>query len=124
MQVFSVKNKNKNVEKKIEEKKKDFLLKVKIKNFDLDMQMDTGSEVMLIPKNFWEGFRMPTLRKSKLLLRQFDELVIKILRYFEGSLELEDKFEVKPIIVTTCKENHSLLRKNELNINSTNLIMK
>ena len=73
--------------------------------------MDTGSEVMLIPKNFWERFRMPTLRKSKLLLRQFDELVIKTLRYFEGSLELEDKFEVKPIIVSTCEKNHSLLRK-------------
>ena len=43
--LFSKKQKQK-CRKKIEEKKKDFLLKVKIKNFDLDMQMDTGSEVM------------------------------------------------------------------------------
>ena len=46
-----VKNKNKNVEK-IEQNKKDIILKVKINNLNLDMQMDTGSEVMLIPKNF------------------------------------------------------------------------
>ena len=35
-------------------KKKDIILKVKINNFDLDMQMDTGNEVTLIPKYFWE----------------------------------------------------------------------
>ena len=40
MEDFSVKNKNKNIEK-IEQKKKDILLKVKISNFDLDSQMDT-----------------------------------------------------------------------------------
>ena len=51
MEVFSVKNKNKNVEK-IEQKKKDIMSKVKINNFDLDMQMDTGREVTLIPRNF------------------------------------------------------------------------
>ena len=43
---------NKNVEK-IEQKKKDIILKVKIDNFDLDIQMDTGSEVALIPKKLW-----------------------------------------------------------------------
>ena len=51
MEVFSVKNKNKNVEK-IEQKKKDSILKVKINNFDLNMQMDTGSEETFIPKEF------------------------------------------------------------------------
>ena len=48
MEVFSMKNKNKIVEKI--EQKKDIILKVKIRKFDLDMQMDTGSEVTLIPK--------------------------------------------------------------------------
>ena len=52
--------KKKNVEK-IELKKKDILLKVKINNFDLDMQMYTSSEVRLIPKNFWEHIGKPTL---------------------------------------------------------------
>ena len=37
-------------------------------------------------------------------------------------MELEDKFEVIPIIVTTCKKNHGLLGNYVLNINSTKLI--
>ena len=41
---------------------KNIILKVKINNFDLDMQMDTGSDVTLIPKNFWERIGKPTLR--------------------------------------------------------------
>ena len=117
MQVFS----NKNVEK-IEQKEKDIILKVKINNFNLDMQMDTGSEVTLILRNFWERIGKPILWKSKLLLRQFDGSVIKTFGYFEGSLELEDKFEVIPIIVTTCKKNHRLLGNNVLNMNFTKLI--
>ena len=88
----------------------------------MDMQMDTCSEVTLIPKNFWECIRKPTLQKSKLLLHRFDGSVIKTLGHFEGSLELENKFEVIPIIVTTCKKNHRLLRNNVLNINSTKSI--
>ena len=59
MEDFLVKNKNKNVEK-IEQKKKDIIRKVKINNFNLDMQIDTGSEVMLIPRNFWEHIVKPT----------------------------------------------------------------
>ena len=86
------------------------------------MLMNTGSEVTLIPINFWGDIRKPTLRKSSLLLCQFDGSVMKILRYFEGSLELEDKFEVISIIVTTCKKNHGLFGNNVFNINSTKLI--
>ena len=114
MEVFSVKNKNKNVEK-IKQKKKD-------NNFDLDMQMDTRSEVTLIPGNFWEHIGKPTLRKSSLLIRQFDRSVIKILGYFGGSLELEDKFEEIPVFVTTCNNNLGLLENDVLNINFTKLI--
>ena len=91
-------------------------------SFDLDMQMDTGSEVMLIPKNFQERIRKPNLWKSSSQLCQFDGSVIKTFGYFEGSLELEDKFEVIPIIVTICKKNQGLLGNDVLNINSTKLI--
>ena len=55
--------------------------------------MDTGNEVTLIPRNFWKHIGKPTLRKNSLLLRQFDGSVIKTFGYFEGSLELKDKFE-------------------------------
>ena len=121
IEVFSVKNKNKNVEKNWTEEK-DIILKVKINNFDLDMQMDTGTAVTFIPGNFCEPIRKPTLQMSSLLLCQFDGSVIKSLRHFEGFLELEDKFEVIPIIVTTCNRNHRLLGNDVHNINSTKLI--
>ena len=42
MLVFSGKHKNKNVEK-IEQKQKDHILKVKINNFNFDMQIDSVS---------------------------------------------------------------------------------
>ena len=71
--------------------------------------MDTGSKVTLIPKYFWECIGKLTLRKSTSPLRQFDRLIIKALGHFEGSLGLKDKFEVNPIIVTTCKINHGHL---------------
>ena len=83
------------------------------------MQIDIGSEVTLIPRNFWKHIGKPTLRKSSLQLRQFDGSVIKMLGLSEGSLELEDKFDVIPIIVTTCKKNHNFLGNDVLNINST-----
>ena len=44
------------------------------------------------------------------------------LGYSEGSLALKDKFEVIPIIVTTCKKNQRLLGNDVLNINSSKLI--
>ena len=121
MEVFSVKNRNKKVEK-IEQKKKDILLKVKMNNFDLDMQMDKGSEETLITKSFWERIGKPTLRKSSSQLRQFDGWVIKSLGYFEGSLEREDKFELILQIVMICKKNHALFGNAVLKINSTKLM--
>ena len=39
--------------------------------------MDTGSEVTLIPKDFWERIGKPTLRRSSLQPRQLDGPVIK-----------------------------------------------
>ena len=47
---------------------------------------------------------------------------MKTLGYFEVFLELEDKFEVIPIIVTIFKNNHRILGNDVLNINSTKLI--
>ena len=75
MKVFSVQNKN-TIAEKIEQKKKDLILKVKINDFDLDMQMSTCSEVT---KYFWKRIGEPTLRKRSLQLYQFDGSVIKFL---------------------------------------------
>ena len=54
------------------------------------MQMDTGSEEKLIPKNFWESIGKAALRKSRLQLHLIDESARKTFGQFEGSLELED----------------------------------
>ena len=77
--LFSKKQKQE-CRKKLNGRKKKILLKIKINNFDLDMQMDTGSEVTLIPKNFLECIGKPTLRKSCFQLRQFDGSVIENFR--------------------------------------------
>ena len=86
------------------------------------MQMDTGSEVKLIPRNVWGRIGKATLRKSNLQLCQFHVSFIKTFGFFEGSLALEDKFDVILLTVTTCKKNQGLLGKDMLNINSTKLI--
>ena len=86
------------------------------------MQMNISIEVSHIQKDFWECIVNPTLRKSSLLLCQFHGSVIKTFGCFEGSLELEDKFEVILIIVTSCKKNHGILENDMLNINSTKSI--
>ena len=123
MEVFSVKKQKRECRKNwTKSPQKNIILKVTINNFDLDIQIDTNCEVTLIPKKFRESTGKPTLRKSSLLHRQFDGLVIKSFGYFEGSLELEDKFKVIPIIVTICKKNHGLLGNDVLKINSTKLI--
>ena len=67
--------------------------------------MDTSSEVTLTPRYFRKFIVKPTLRNCSLLLRQFDGSILKKkIEYFEGSLELKDKFEVIPMLVTTCKK--------------------
>ena len=125
MEVFSVKNENKNIEK-IEQKKKDIILKVKIEQLRFGYAIGYRQGGNTYTKKFLgtHCIGKPTLRKSSLLLRQFDGSVIKILGYFEGSLEFEDKFEVISIIVIICKKNTSLLGNDVLNINSTKLMIK
>ena len=46
------------------------------------MQVDTGSQVTIIPKNFWELMSKPKLQKCYLRLKQFDGTIIKVLGEF------------------------------------------
>ena len=86
------------------------------------MQMDTGSEVTLMQRNFWDRIGKPTLRKSSLQLDQFDGSVIKTFVFFESFLLLENRSDVIPIIVKSCKKNDGLLGNNVPNLNYTKLI--
>ena len=47
------------------------------------MRIDTGSNVTLISKNFWQEMGQPKLKRSYLKLRQFDGSCITTLGQFE-----------------------------------------
>ena len=51
--------------------------KVQINGKYFHMQLDTGSDMTLIPVNFWQNFGKPRLKKSILQLKQFDGTIIK-----------------------------------------------
>lgn len=60
---------------------------VKLNGVTLFVQVDTGSDVTLIPRKFWERMDRPKLKKSNLQLEQFDGSIIKILGCFQGTFE-------------------------------------
>nr|XP_012559948.1 uncharacterized protein K02A2.6-like [Hydra vulgaris] len=86
------------------------------------MQVDTGSQVTIIPKNFWELMSKPKLQKCYLHLKQFDGTVIKVLGKFEATLETESKMNIVRIIVADCTKRHGLIGMDVLNINATKLV--
>ncbi|XP_047143683.1 uncharacterized protein LOC105843294 [Hydra vulgaris] len=77
-------------------------ISVKINDYNIKMQVDTGSQVTIIPKNFWELMSKPKLQKCYLRLKQFDGTVIKVLGEFEATLETESKMNIVRIIVVDC----------------------
>ena len=97
-------------------------INVKINDYNMKMQVDTGSQVTIIPKNFWELMSKPKLQKCYLRLKQFDGTIIKVLGEFEATLETESKMNIVRIIVADCNKNHGLIGMDVLNINATKLI--
>ena len=51
--------------------------RVKINGKYFHMQVDTGSDITLIPANFWQDLGKLELKKSTLQLKQFDGIMIK-----------------------------------------------
>ena len=119
MEVFFSKKQKRECGENWTEEKKGIILRVKINNFDLDMQMDTGNAYT---KKFLGTYWKANFTKEQFTTSTIWRVSHKILVFFEGSLELEDKFKVIPIMVTTCKKNHRLLGNDVLSINSTKLI--
>lgn len=60
---------------------------VKLNGITFAIQVDMGSDVTLMPRNFWEKMGKSKLRKSNLNLKQFDGSVIKTLGSFKGTFE-------------------------------------
>ena len=86
------------------------------------MQPDTGSDVTIIPKNFWVKLGYPKLRKAFVKLRQFDGSRITVLGQFDALFEAEKRFEVLPIIVVNCFKDHGLIGTDIIKVDSTSLI--
>ena len=58
------------------------------------MQVDSCSDITLLPVNFWHGLEKPRLKKSPLQLKQFDGTIIKTLSTFEVHLKLRITLEL------------------------------
>jgi len=98
------------------------IIPVVIGNTSIDMQIDTGSEVTIIPKNFWESLGKPPLRKCSVKLKQFDGSTIKLLGKFVAVIEAEKKIDVAEVIVADCIKEHGLLGMDVLKADATALI--
>ena len=83
--------------------------KVKINGKYFHMQVNTGSDIILIPVNFWQDLGKLKLKKSALQLKQFNGTIIKILGTLKGTFETKNHFEIIPITVVACTKDHGLL---------------
>ena len=89
---------------------------VKINDHMLSMQIDTGSEATIIPRNFWEMLKKPRLSKVRTSLKQFDGTKIDTLGKFSAVLEVDNYLKVVDIIVTKCTKSHGLIGMDVLSI--------
>ena len=96
--------------------------KVKINGKYFHMQLDTGSDITLIPVSFWQDLGKPRLKKSTLQLKQMDGTIIKILGTFEGMFETKNCFEIIPITVMACTKDHGLQDIDLLKVDSVKLV--
>ena len=95
---------------------------VKINGKYFHMQVDTGSDITLIPVNFWQDLGQPMLKKPALQLKQFDGTIIKTLGTFEGTFETKNHFEIIPITVVVCTKDHGLLGIDVLKVETSKLV--
>ncbi|PAA93146.1 hypothetical protein BOX15_Mlig023152g1 [Macrostomum lignano] len=82
---------------------------IKINGQGISMQVDTGTEISLIPQNLWRQLGRPNLRKCRRILRQFDGSSIACLGEFTASLETNSKFVTIDLVVTAAEKKHGLL---------------
>ena len=86
------------------------------------MQVDTGSDITLIPVNLWQDLGKPKFKEPLLQLKQFDGTIIKTLDTFEGMFETKNRFEIIPIAVVACTKDHELLVIDVLKVNTSKLV--
>ena len=96
--------------------------KVKINGKYFHLQVDTGSDITLVPVNFWQDLGKPRLKKSALQLKQLDGTIIKTLGTFKGMFETKNRFEIISIIVMACTKDYGLLGIDVLKVDTLKLV--
>ena len=86
------------------------------------MQVDTGSDITLIPVNFWQDLGKLRLKKSALQLKQFNGTIIKTSGTFNSTFETKNQFEIIPITVIACTKDHELLGIDVLKVDTLKLV--
>jgi len=100
---------------------KRLLKKVTINEGTVLMQLDSGSEATILPKNLWESIGQPKLRPTKHRLRQFDGSEIRTIGQFEGLVEMEKNYAIANIIVAECGKAHGLLGTDVLSVDASSM---
>ena len=87
------------------------------------MQINTGSDMTLIPRLYTKKACKPTMRKSNLQWKQFDRTVIKVMGTFEGTFETKkNNFEMISDTLVACNKDHGLLEIDVFRVDTTKLI--
>ena len=86
------------------------------------IQVDTGTDITLIPVSFWQNLGKLSLKKSALQLKQFDDTIIKTLGILEGTFETKNRFEIMSITVVACTKDHGLLGIDVLKVDTSKLV--
>ena len=89
---------------------------VKLDGFVMPMQLDSGSEATVIPRNMWQDMGKPPLKKSTHRLKQFDGSHLRTLGQFVAVVEMSGKLAPSTVVVVACDKRHGLLGTNVLKI--------
>ena len=102
-------------------KKQATLRKIKVNGQLVSVQLDSGSEASIIPKNLWQDLGKPRLHPTTVRLKQFDGTQIKTLGQFEALIELERQYTIGNVVVAECVKEHGLLGTDILKVDFSNL---
>ena len=87
----------------------------------LKMQVDTGADISIIPRNFWEKLGKPTLSTFSKILRNYDNSAMKALGSLTACVELDNKYSVINLIVVDVEKRFGLLGSDVIHIETLGL---
>ena len=103
-------------------KKSANVTEIKIDNIPFQMQLDTGSQVTIIPVNFWKKLGSPRVRKCNAKLRQFDGSEIKTIGQMDVLIETESQFFNAEVVIADCIKQHGLIGTDVITVSNEKLI--